>query len=306
MKIIGVVGMMVLVPFSAAAQQVRDDSFRFDNPSPAFAMGEGPRVCIDEAHYNFHTVDGNYAPFADLLRGDGYVVTGFASSFTGESLADCDLLVVANPLAEANKDDWSYPHPSAFSKDEIRETMEWVRDGGRLLLVADHAPIAGAARDLGAVLGIVMIDAYADGGPGLDHFRVVDGTLLPHPILRGRDATEQVDDVLTFTGQAVQITQGWEPLLVFGPEAKARISLPQSFREGPRAEWPEFSVAGWVHAAVREWDDGRIVFLGEAATCSAQVSGPERNPMGMNHPQAPQDARFCLNVVRWLTGVLDQ
>ncbi len=306
MKIIGVVGMMVLVPFSAAAQQVRDDSFRFDNPSPAFAMGEGPRVCIDEAHYNFHTVDGNYAPFADLLRGDGYVVTGFASSFTGESLADCDLLVVANPLAEANRDDWSYPHPSAFSKDEIRETMEWVRDGGRLLLVADHAPIAGAARDLGAVLGIVMIDAYADGGPGLDHFRVADGTLLPHPILRGRDATEQVDDVLTFTGQAVQITQGWEPLLVFGPEAKARISLPQSFREGPRAEWPEFSVAGWVHAAVREWDDGRIVFLGEAATCSAQVSGPERNPMGMNHPQAPQDAQFCLNVVRWLTGVLDQ
>ena len=50
---------------------------------------------------------------------------------------------------------------------------------------------------------------------------------------------------------------------------------------------------------------GRVVFLGEAAMFSAQVSGPERNPMGMNDPRAPQDAQFCLNVVRWLTGVLD-
>ncbi len=105
-----------------------------------------------------------------------------------------------------------------------------------------------------------MIDAYADGGPGPDQFRVTDGTLLPHPILRGRERAEQVDSVLTFTGQAVQITQGWEPLLVFGPVAKARISLEQSFRQGSSADWPEFSVAGWIHAAVRQWDDGRIVF----------------------------------------------
>ncbi len=111
---------------------------------------------------------------------------------------------------------------------------------------------------------------------------------------------------MTFTGQAVQITQGREPLLVFGPEAKPRISLSQSFRQGSFAEWPEFSVAGWVHAAVREWDRGRVVFLGEAAMCSAQVSGAERNPMGMNHPLAPQNAQFCLNVVHWLTGVLDR
>ena len=100
MRIIGVVGTLVLVPLSVAAQQVSDDSFRFDNPNPAFSTGEGPHVCIDEAHHNFHTVDGRYAPFADLLRADGYTVTGFANAFTGESLADCDLLVVANPLAK--------------------------------------------------------------------------------------------------------------------------------------------------------------------------------------------------------------
>ncbi len=298
-------GALVLLPLYVAAQQVSDESFQFHNPRPAFAAGEGPQVCIDEGHYNFHTASGRYTPFAELLRGDGYSVEGFARDFTPEALAGCTLLVVANPLAAENESDWTYPHPSAFAKDEIRELMAWVRGGGRLLLIADHAPIAGAARDLGAVFGIVMIDAYVDGGPGPDQCRIADGTLLSHSISRGRSPAERVDSVMTFTGQAIQITQGWEPLLIFGPEAKARISLQQSFQQGSFADWPEFSVAGWVHGAVREWDEGRVVFLGEAAMCSAQVSGPERNPMGMNDPRAPQDAQFCLNVVRWLTGVLD-
>ncbi len=298
-------GALVLLPLYVAAQQVSDESFQFHNPRPAFAAGEGPQVCIDEGHYNFHTASGRYKPFAELLRGDGYSVEGFARDFTPEGLAGCTLLVVANPLAEENQSDWTYPHPSAFTKDEIRDLMAWVRGGGRLLLFADHAPIAGAARDLGAVFGIVMIDAYVDAGPGPDQFRIADGTLLSHSISRGRYPAERVDSVMTFTGQAIQITQGWEPLLIFGPEATARISLPQSFQQGAFADWPQFSVAGWVHGAAREWDEGRVVFLGEAAMCSAQVSGPERNPMGMNDPQAPQDAQFCLNVVRWLTGVLD-
>jgi hypothetical protein len=300
-------GFALLVPAALAGQQVSDADFRFDNINPAFASLEGPRVCVDEGHHNFHTADGRYKPFADLLRGDGYRVAGFSGAFSEEGLADCGLLIIANPLAEENATDWSYPHPSAFTKDEIRGLMGWVRAGGRLLLFADHAPIAGAARDLGAVFGLVMIDAYTDAIPGAtDVFQVSDGTLRPHAILEGRASSERVERVTTFTGQAVQITGGWEPLFVFGDDAVARISLSQVFQEGSFAEWPQFSVGGWVHGAVREWDQGRVVFLGEAAMCSAQVSGAERFPMGMNHPEAPENAQFCLSVVRWLTGVLDR
>ncbi len=307
MKHIYLSAILTLVPIAVAAQQVSDESFRFDNPNPAFALGVGPQVCIDEAHYNFHTAEGRYKPFAELLRSDGYTVTRFTSPFADETLVDCDLLVVANALAEENQSDWSYPHPSAFTKDEMRTLMEWVRGGGRLLLFADHAPIAGAARDLGAVFGVVMIDAYVDGVPGgPDVFRKADGTLHAHAISRGRAPGETVDSVLTFTGQAFQVTPGWQPLLTFGPYAVARISTRQTFQTGSRADWPGFSVGGWVHGAAREWDRGRVVFLGEAAMCSAQLSGPNRNPMGMNHPRAFQDAQFCINVVRWLTGVIDR
>lgn len=55
-KIIGsATGALVLLPLYVAAQQVSDESFKFHNPRPAFAAGEGPQVCIDEGHYNFHT-----------------------------------------------------------------------------------------------------------------------------------------------------------------------------------------------------------------------------------------------------------
>ena len=186
----------------------------------------------------------------------------------------------------------------------MKELLVWIRDGGSLLLVADHAPIAAAARDLGAVLGVVMLDVYVDAGPGPDIFRRNDNTLQEHVILHGHAASQQIDSVMTFTGQAFQITQDCHPLLILGPEAKAKISMPQSFQEGPAQEWPSFSVADWVQGATRAWDLGRIVILGEAAMCTAQRAGPGNNPMGMNHPMAAQNAQFCLNIVRWLTRSL--
>ena len=226
--------------------------------------------------------------------------------FAAASLARCRVLAVVNAIGADNESDWTYPHPSAFTRDEIRALITWVRGGGNLLLIADHSPMAGAAADLGAVMGLMMTDAYADAGPGADVFRSSSGTLRQHLIARGRVPAERVDSVTTFVGQAVQITPPWEPLLVFGPEARSGISLDQTFQSGPRQQWPEFSIAGWTHAATRSWDAGRIVFLGEAAVCSAQLAGPARGPMGMNHPWAPQNPQFCLNVVHWLSGVLDK
>jgi hypothetical protein len=34
----------------------------------------GPKVLVDEGHFSMHAIDGRYAPFAALLRRDGYVV----------------------------------------------------------------------------------------------------------------------------------------------------------------------------------------------------------------------------------------
>lgn len=306
MKPLGILSVLLLLALTAAAQQVADTNFQFENLNPAYAHAEGPQVCIDEAHHNFHTADGRYKPFAELLRGDGYRVAGFKQRFSRQTLANCALLVIANAVAAENQEGWSYPHPSAFSREEINELVEWIRGGGSLLLIADHAPWPGAAADLGAVLGVHMLDGYAHHKAtpdGPDFFFRAGGTLALHPIANGRSPEELVESVVTFGGQAFYPSAKVQPLLVFGPQATAVTAVWENFPDTPESDAPRFRVAGWLQGAARQLGQGRVVILGEAAMCTAQVD--EDGPMGMNHPKAPQNAQFCLNTVRWLSGLLD-
>ncbi len=77
-----------------------DTNFNPEVASPAFTFDQGPIVLIDEAHFNYHTADGRYKPFAELLRRDGYVVRRLTSPFTAESLEEGQILVISNALSE--------------------------------------------------------------------------------------------------------------------------------------------------------------------------------------------------------------
>ncbi|MCH8276186.1 MAG: hypothetical protein IIA50_01405 [Bacteroidetes bacterium] len=121
------------------AQQVADTTFQFANPDPIFAVGSGPRACIDGGRGNFHTIDGRYRHFADLARGDGFEVSGVEAEFPAETIADYGILVIANPLAEDTRDPACLPQRSAFSTDEIDTLVGRVRDCGGLFLIVTHA-----------------------------------------------------------------------------------------------------------------------------------------------------------------------
>lgn len=43
-------------------RQVVDTSFDPLVPEPAFPLGQGPLVLLDERHFNFHTLEGAAAP----------------------------------------------------------------------------------------------------------------------------------------------------------------------------------------------------------------------------------------------------
>ena len=303
------IGVLLLVALSTSAQQVNDPNFRFENPRPAFVTGKGPTVCIDSAHNNFHTADGRYKGYADLLRGDGYVVLDSNKKFNAGVLGGCQVMLIANPAGEANKENWAYPHTSAFTREEIEAVYRWVREGGRLLLFVDHSPVPGAVRDLGALLGTQMLDGYAVFDPGAtvfpDVFRLSERTLLPHPILAGRNEKEKIDAVATFTGSAFLAAPAYSSLLVLPSKAQVVTSLWMNFERSPESEWPRVPAGGFLQGAAGRMGKGRVVVMGEAAMCSAQLAGPQKEPMGMNHPRAAQNPQFCLNVVRWLTGVLE-
>lgn len=301
----------------AAAQQVPDTLFRPPVERPAFASGQGPRLCLDEAHHNFHTLDDRFRAFGLLAERDGFRVGPLRAPFSAASLAACDLVVISNAQAsDAEWDTYPSPTPSAFTDAEIGAVRSWVLDGGRLLLIADHQPLAGAAKALAAAFGATFIDGFAfsrdmlrpdgsmRGGPDRPTLFVpAAATLADHPITAGRTADERVTQVRSFTGQAFRWTgRDVRPVLVLPPDF---VSLE------PRYAWQFDSttqvrdVGGWLQGATRRVGRGRVALFGEAAMFSAQVAGPERRPMGMNAPQAEQNAQFTLNVLRWLVGALE-
>lgn len=273
-----------------------------------------PVVLVDEAHNNYHTVNGRFASFASLLRDNDYNVISSKALFTGDILQVAEVLVISNALALRNIDEWSLPTPSAFSSEEIEIVRNWVYEGGSLLLIADHMPFPGCAADLANVFGITFNNGFAYDtldlqepywcltGNQIQIFRSSDGGLVDHTITNGLSNAEKVDSVATFTGQAFQGDQDTQPLMVFGPSV---VSLAPNIAWSFNITTLKISVDGWYQGAVKEYGEGRAAFFGEAAMFTEQTceSNTESNlPMGMNAPEASQNTQFVLNLFQWLTN----
>jgi hypothetical protein len=292
----------LFIASSVIAQQVPDTTFAPPVTSPSFAPGTGPVVLIDEGHNDFHTLGGRFAPFARLLARDGFVTRPHAGRFTRVALDSARVLVVSNALAERNVEDWNRPVASAFDSAEVRAVEGWVRDGGSLLLVADHMPFAGAADGLAAAFGVLLTDGFAQDADGQMNFRLrrSDGLLRGHPITDGRGPDERVDSVTVFTGEAFRTAMPVDTLLLMPPGGV--VLLPEvAWQFSPLT--PRLRADGMLVGAALTHGRGRVVVFGEAAMLTAQLAGPQRVPVGMNAPEAAHHSRLVLNTVRWLAGL---
>lgn len=315
---LGLMAMAAVVAPAQAQQQMVDPDFRPTVQRPAHWEGQGPVVAIDEAHANFHRMEGQYAPFAALLTADGYQVRAGTLAFDAGGLEGVDVLVIANAGATGER-----PTPPAFTEAEGAALEAWVREGGRLLLIADHAPFGAAAQGLAARFGVKMGTGYAFGmtPAGATTLTYPAEVLGSHPIITGRNADERVESVTAFTGQS----------LAGPPEATVLLPMPGDAREArdtPTLQSLADRLNGFTlteaetAAALAELTtpalpaqglafvhgEGRVVVLGEAGMLSAQLvrfppedGRPDRR-FGMN--AAPGNARFGLNILHWLTGLL--
>jgi hypothetical protein len=288
--------LVTLLPLSAArapGQQAPDADFDTRVAKPAYTDTH-PRVLFDIAHHNFHTPDGRYKPFAELMRSDGCEITPNREKFTAESLKGYDVLIIANALGAAGL---SHPDASkpAFTPAECEAVRRWVHEGGAILLIADHAPIGSANAALGKTLGVEMSTGTTLSEPP---FTREAKTLGDHPITRGRDDGERINTVRTFTGQTLK-----------GPDAAAvLLKLPDGAQENiPDKEDPANnppqarSAGGRAMGLAYELGKGRVVVLGEAAMLSAQKLGDRK--FGMN-VEGTDNRQFALNMMHWLTGLL--
>ena len=296
-----------------ASQQRPDPDFDARVASPAYPAIH-PTVLIDAAHHNFHTARGNYRPFAELLRSDGYEVVSNGEDFRAATLDVARVLVIANALGAkgvvAMLADLVGFHRAldadiqAFTAAECDAVRDWVAAGGGLLLIADHAPMGKAAQAMAGRFGVEMSNCYTEDDRHCvpDHYSWLvftrdGGSLLAHPVTDGRGPEERVGTVITFTGQSLKGPPGSVPFLRLGATARDYPTRRSTYAEGR-------SAAGRAQGIALTYGRGRVVVLGEAAMLTAQVFRPpgQEVRLGMEYPGS-DDRRLALNILHWLSGL---
>jgi hypothetical protein len=287
----------------AVGQQVPDPNFDPTVAHPAYTE-KHPRVLFDEAHHNFHTAGGRYQAFAKLITSDGYHLTPNSRQFTRDTLAGYDILVISNPLGAdvENGADFAAANKPAFTEAECDAVREWVNDGGALLLIADHYPVGVAAGILAKRFGVAMSNAYTDDPANYDPqlhdilFSRTNKLLVDHAITRGRNQTERVNRIVTFTGQSLTGPEGSVAFLRLADTAVDAL---------PPDRQTKVSAAGRAQGIALKLGKGRVVVMGEAAMLTAQLAGPNKEPFGGLNIKSIDNRQLALNIMHWLSKLLN-
>ncbi|MCU1264048.1 MAG: hypothetical protein JWM21_366 [Acidobacteria bacterium] len=288
------------------AQQGADPAFKAIVDNPAYTK-TFPRVLFDEGHNNFNTRMGRYKPFADLIEMDGYQIVLSRKTFSKESLETFKILIIADALGAEEVDDEGAGNP-AFADNECDAVRDWVKSGGALLLIAGPAPFGSAAEILAKRFSVDM-------GKGItrdpaNHEKEYDDQswiiysrdnklLLDHPITAGRNDTEKISRVIAFSGQSLKGPEGSSVILKLADTAN------DASPRGPGGLREVNSAVGRAQGIAVKFGKGRIVVLGEAGMLSAQLSGHERSPVGINYPGI-DNKQLALNIMHWLSGLLKE
>lgn len=289
----------------ACNDQKADMSYDTTVKHPSYVSSH-PRVFFDEAHKNFHTSTGRYAPFLNLIRNDGYEITANKEPFSAKTLANYKILVISNAKGMKEK------YEAAFTEEECGAVKAWVESGGSLLLIADHYPMGSAAQPLASRFGVTMGNGSVEDSmhfEGNTQYKdqlvfTRDNTLLKsHPITNGRNADEMINKVVAFTGQSLKANGEAQIILKLSPTAMETVPDSIWHADGntyTRFQGP-FPINNCSMGLAMNVGKGRVVILGEAACLTAQVDGTGK--FGMNVP-GNDNRQFALNIMHWLSGLL--
>ena len=279
--------------------------------TPASQPPDGPLILWDRGHNNFGTLERRRRLLDWLVR-SGYRVREVSERIDAATLAEADILMSKNALAARNaaEADWRLPTPSAFTRDEIETIASWVRDGGAMLLIIEHMPMAGGVADLASAFGVTVANGFvvradavdqvipevADTMAGVLVYRRGDGRLPSHAVTDGRTAAERVDSVSTDWGSAFLLPPGAISLLTLD---SAAVSLETAVAWEFPESTPQVSVSGWSQGALLRYGEGRLVVLADSWPLIAPIPQEDFARIGYD-AWGVQHAQFTLNLLRWL------
>lgn len=288
-------------------------------------------IAYDEGHNNFpHTrVHG----MLDIARQLGFSVQPFVGTLDTQLATRPDLLIICVPASVPDSvfvamfreprgtraPDWPYWAPefdrSAYSENELHALVEWIRGGGRFLLLLDHAPVPFHARTLARAVGVEVRDAfttdpshyppgYASRPDSVMHayptqqhwilFSRATGTIGSHPITDGADLAHRVEAVATYTGSSLQGPVGSTSLLSLSDQS---VDIFRPWSDGPEYR---MAASGRSQAIAFLLGKGRVVVTSETGYLQASPFGSEPPNSGLDYAHA-NNRIFAENVFRWLT-----
>jgi hypothetical protein len=193
---------------------------------------------------------------------------------------------------------------------------DWIKAGGALLLITDHWPfgpaVAALAQRLGVLIGTGLVEDpdHHDAERGASHLVFDDdnGLLKDHPVLRGRNESERVHRVLTFTGTSLACPTEGIPFLKLSTTAIEYPPTPATVdkKGGNTRVSMNYGEAvptkGNSQGLAMEWGKGRIVMLADAGMLRAERPR-DGKVVGMNF-SGYDNRKLAMNIMHWLSRVI--
>lgn len=286
---------------SASAQQVADNDFEFEIDAPYFSE-KHPHILMDRFHSPY-VEQGSVQPLVKLLQADGAKVDYGDKAISTEVLAEVDIFVTVNPYRRNFEDFSIMEPPSAYNNIEISVIRQWVKDGGKLWIIADHQPFAGGAAKLAEAFGITFLNGYTlktsmlPKRRGLIVYKPGYGLNTNHSMFDLIDQTK-LEYFSAFTGQAIIPPDNSTPVLTI-PNGYSAVFVRPTFGLIPRSAFT-LDVSGFSQGMSMVFGKGRVAAFGEAGGFTAQIANGK--PFGFNERRGRNNPYLILATEHWLAS----
>ena len=264
--------------------------------NPSYEMNEGPLIMFDSAHKNFFIQSHLIKPLVDLLLNDGYRVSFLDKEFSKSSLSQAKVLVVITALPFDFATERSAADKNTFSRDELSELQNWVKNGGSLLAFSEHAPFDQAINpllqkfEIESSIGTTIDTINYENKYGQGMIKFENSNLKKnHPTVNGK---YKVERLVSFGGSAL-LGPKYENILKLG-ESSLNTKHPTGI--GPKGRGNSQGLAG-------SYGQGKIAVFGDSNGFTAMVFNMQDGSKmyaGMN-TEGYDWKNFVLNTFSWLT-----